>query len=478
MSILTLILFVLIKPVILFLLGAVVVRTLVRDSAGFQHQVLVLLLLALPVIVIGSLLGLVDVPISLAVDSPWLITVSDQYTLIFVFVWLSGTLTILLYRALTLFELGNRESRFAQAPAQIYQQATELLQGASSRPSHCDMLQYDSPTVGAYVWRRRVFGEHRLVTSTAINKLPRDQQRIVLAHECAHIRRNDWLLQQACFCVCAIFWFLLPAWWWLRRLTGLAEAAADDLAIEMMGGRDTKALPAGYAEFLLTAKQQAAPASPAVSNAVIGAGFYQRINYLLEHFDNHQSNSRADHMLAAGIVILWVLPLTLLSADISVREPVPTSRLIWLATSSQNQALPDLTPKQWREKLMATVVAPKPSPDEILVEADMAQLKSPERNAVGNVRWQGLLPEHMVMPIYPDSALSAGIEAGIAVTFDVDHGGRATNIIVYKSDHSDLFKRSVETALRASQFQPLVVNNKPILIKNVQQEFVFSIDSI
>ncbi|HWB96146.1 MAG TPA: VWA domain-containing protein [Bryobacteraceae bacterium] len=58
--------------------------------------------------------------------------------------------------------------------------------------------------------------------------------RAVLAHERAHIRRRDWLIQVASHVNVCIFWFHPLAWWIERELARLAEEACDDVALSEM----------------------------------------------------------------------------------------------------------------------------------------------------------------------------------------------------------------------------------------------------
>ena len=57
----------------------------------------------------------------------------------------------------------------------------------------------------------------------------------VLAHETAHVRRRDGLVNLAAAMNTCIFWFHPLAWWLERRLAVLAEHAADDVAMASCG---------------------------------------------------------------------------------------------------------------------------------------------------------------------------------------------------------------------------------------------------
>ena len=85
---------------------------------------------------------------------------------------------------------------------------------------------------------------------------PPEKLRAVLAHELAHVRRNDWAITLAAEINRCLFWFHPLAWWLPRHLSTLAERACDELAVSITGDA-----PA-YAEALLdvASRHQSQPA--------------------------------------------------------------------------------------------------------------------------------------------------------------------------------------------------------------------------
>lgn len=79
------------------------------------------------------------------------------------------------------------------------------------------------------------------------------QLEAIIAHELAHVKRNDYLVNLLLSCLEVIFFFH-PCYWWMNNtLKELRENAADDLVLK--AGIEPKNLATGLAEVLNFAKQ-------------------------------------------------------------------------------------------------------------------------------------------------------------------------------------------------------------------------------
>jgi bla regulator protein BlaR1 len=108
---------------------------------------------------------------------------------------------------------------------------------------------------------------------------PPEQLAVVLAHEGAHARRRDALVQWLALLNRAIFWFHPLAWWLERRLAALAEEACDDVVLER--GTD----PAEYAKYLVETARSLAGAGVRVDAwgmSMHGSSLSRRIGLILE----------------------------------------------------------------------------------------------------------------------------------------------------------------------------------------------------
>ena len=71
----------------------------------------------------------------------------------------------------------------------------------------------------------------------ALTGLSEEQFRAVIAHELAHIRRHDWLVNLFQVLVETLL-FYHPAMWWLnRRIRIERELCCDEIAVSLTGSR-------------------------------------------------------------------------------------------------------------------------------------------------------------------------------------------------------------------------------------------------
>lgn len=101
----------------------------------------------------------------------------------------------------------------------------------------------------------------------------------VLAHESAHVRRQDWLTRIASEINAALFWFHPLAWWMRRELEGLAEESCDDKAVSALQSKQH------YAEAL----------------AAVARGVHHRLDYRAVFMARESGvERRIDRILAPG----------------------------------------------------------------------------------------------------------------------------------------------------------------------------------
>jgi beta-lactamase regulating signal transducer with metallopeptidase domain len=138
---------------------------------------------------------------------------------------------------------------------------------------------------------------------------PSSTLRIVLSHECAHVRQRDFYVQVLAGIHCAFFWFSPFSWWLQRQLADLAEALSDHAGVAHAESRAT------YAEVLLAfAAGASSPlAAPLAGVSMARAGnLTPRIERLLNDrgFEQSFAGKRRLTFVAAGVVMLTLVAST------------------------------------------------------------------------------------------------------------------------------------------------------------------------
>ena len=140
--------------------------------------------------------------------------------------------------------------------------------------------------------------------AAAANAWPDERIRVVLAHELAHIRRNDWLSQLSAELLRALYWFNPLVWLASRRLREESERACDDAVLET--GVDAPA----YATHLLevakgfSAYRRAWSPAPAIASP---SHLERRVRAML----NARLNRRPLTRLTRAAIVIAVVGITL-----------------------------------------------------------------------------------------------------------------------------------------------------------------------
>jgi beta-lactamase regulating signal transducer with metallopeptidase domain len=139
-----------------------------------------------------------------------------------------------------------------------------------------------------------------LIPAGALVGLTPQQLEAVLAHELAHVRRHDYVVNLLQTAVETLLFYHPAAWWLSRRVRVEREHACDDAAVEATG--DVLL----YARSLAALEQLRAPRipAPALALAANGGSLMQRIQRLVN--TNRQARTRGPAVAAAALVALLV----------------------------------------------------------------------------------------------------------------------------------------------------------------------------
>jgi TonB family protein len=100
---------------------------------------------------------------------------------------------------------------------------------------------------------------------------------------------------------------------------------------------------------------------------------------------------------------------------------------------------------------------------------------SHEHDADKSVVISGIMPLIKVNPIYPNRAVSHGIEGWVRIEFTIQADGSVTDAVVVKAMPEDVFDDAALTAINQWQFKPKMVNGVAVP-QRAGQQLQFKLD--
>jgi TonB family protein len=336
--------------------------------------------------------------------------------------------------------------------------------------------------------------------------------RAVLAHELAHIRRRDWLVQVLVELLSAIHWYNPLVWVACTRLRRESERAADDAVLE-------DGVPAReYAEHLLeiarTCRRSGTRWAPAITMARQST-LERRIGAMLNPHTCRSALSRRVVAATATVALGLAVPIAVLRA--SPMQPLPLTGIVYdvsggvlpgvkltlegaggvawqTETGSDGRfAFPPVEPgrygfelrligfrslrhevelrsaQDWDRAITLQVgeLVETVSVQATRVEAPPAaapQMPTPQLVRVGGNIKAPSKTVH-VSPIYPASMRNAGREGRVSIDAIIDTDGRVLAARVMGAHtHPDFADAALE-AVRQWLFTPTLLNGIPVEVR-------------
>lgn len=238
--------------------------------------------------------------------------------------WLAGV------AALSLYHLGGwrltrslRRRGTRPVPGDLETKLRELARRMGIARA-VELLESSAVQVPAVIgWLKPVI----LVPASALAGLSPQQLEAILAHELAHVRRHDYLVNLLQTVVETLLFYHPAVWWVSVQVRRERENCCDDLAVAACGDR------LGYAPALANLEGLRAP-SPRLALAADGGSLVDRIRRLVG------APARSRRPWVAGVLALSLLPLGLTidyarSSPSSTEQPSPsrqdTERGTWSA---------------------------------------------------------------------------------------------------------------------------------------------------
>ena len=136
-----------------------------------------------------------------------------------------------------------------------------------------------------------------LLPASVLIGLSPEQLEAVLAHELAHVRRHDFLVNALQTLAETLLFYHPPIWWLSRRVRQEREHCCDDLAISVCGD------VAGYARMLVSIEGLRARV-PQTSMAAGGGSLVERIRRLLPSSEQTRSPWMTGIVVVATLMVL------------------------------------------------------------------------------------------------------------------------------------------------------------------------------
>lgn len=226
--------------------------------------------------------------------------------------WLVGVTTLSLRLVLTLTRVANlRQRETSMPPKALMDRVNKVAQGLKvSRP--VKLLQsalVEVPTVIGII--RPVI----LLPFSAVTGLSADQLDAILAHEIAHIRRHDYLVNLVQTVIETLLFYHPAVWWLSGRIRQERENCCDDIASGVCEN------PIRYAEALVRMEELRTPAG-GLAMAATGGSLSLRIRRLLGQPAHESSNPNwwIGGLVSLLIVVALVLTIVSQSAETLAEE--------------------------------------------------------------------------------------------------------------------------------------------------------------
>lgn len=192
-------------------------------------------------------------------------------------------------------------------------------------------------------------------------------------------------------------------------------------------------------------------------------------------------------LLTALIVVFslfYLMQYLIASADRSLDEDEIGRLLEFVRVPEPEVIKPKEPPKKPPPPDEPPPEPPPPQLDNINPEADSIAVSSVNINAGIDLDKGGFglandgeyLPIVKVRPIYPNRALSRGIEGHVIVEFTVTKQGTTKDVVVVESQPSGVFDRAAVQAAEKFKYKPRVIDGEPIEVPGVQNKITFEIE--
>jgi beta-lactamase regulating signal transducer with metallopeptidase domain len=295
--------------------------------------------------------------VAMASSSPDIVAVApiDRILLVAVVVWVVGValLSVRLVAACLGIERMKRATRSVDESLALRVRAIAHRFGVERSVQIFESTVVPVPTVVGYL-RPMI-----LLPASVISGLPAAHLDAVLAHELAHVRRHDYLVNVLQSIIETLLFYHPAVWWCSRQIRMEREHCCDDLVVEACGDR------VGYAT-TLAQLEELRGMKPMLSMNVTGGRLIDRIRRVLKPSPANDGQSTTWMIVPAltlvAVAIVLAPALTTAEADSVQVEPRADRALPELAPMSPLPPRPPRAPRQVQPASPAEAPAPPAPP--------------------------------------------------------------------------------------------------------------------
>jgi TonB family protein len=265
---------------------------------------------------------------------------------------------------------------------------------------------------------------HTILLPSSANHWSAERRRLVLAHELAHVKRNDGILQICLQIACSIYWFNPLIWYAAHRVRTERERACDDQVLNLGEAAED------YADHLVQIARGLQARTSAPFAAVAMAQPSQLETRLVSILD-YRTRRRAVSKTAMVFLCACTGLMTFSIASIGVTSAIPLPPVFIVSTK------------------------PVPPPETATPPA------ASQRTHIGN---NGVDPSSSVVPpqvIGPIAPLFAAVDGTVTLEASVDVQGNVHVLRVVKGLSAALDQRAIE-AVANWQFTPSLRGGLPV----------------
>jgi beta-lactamase regulating signal transducer with metallopeptidase domain len=152
---------------------------------------------------------------------------------------------------------------------------------------------------------------HVVLLPASAAEWTQERRRLVLAHELAHVKRNDGILQMLLQAVCSLYWFNPLVWYAARKLRIERECACDDRVLQLGADADD------YADHLLQVARTINPGG-GLSMATVAMAHRSQLETRLLSILDTRTRRKSVSRLATAALLCGVAAITLFAAALQV----------------------------------------------------------------------------------------------------------------------------------------------------------------